>query len=110
MARRTRTPVGQGVLTFDVRRRLKRCGIRDKPRRARAAPSSSPAPAPATLPARLPVLIVPASDRIGIEAEGFYVVSPVGRMYRSTLEMARLTAELQAAAHGTTVDESKVKR
>lgn len=196
MKRRARTPVGQGVLTFDVRRRLKRAGIADK--KPKAAKRSSgdasrvleavraelgtnegglalldrvharsglpldafqreldrlyearlvglhfhdfpadmspalraaslkrggtffhaaylrkpppPAPAPAPSVQRLRVLIVPASDRLGIEGRGFYVVSPVGRMYRETLESARLTAELQAAAHGTTVDESEIRK
>lgn len=54
------------------------------------------------------VRIVPASDRPGIEGRGFYVESPIGRMYRETLEKARITAELQAEAHGTTVDESRI--
>lgn len=62
------------------------------------------APAPATAIVR----IVPASDRPGIEGRGFYVESPVGRMYRETLEMAEITAELQADAHHTTVDRSAI--
>jgi hypothetical protein len=56
-----------------------------------------------------PVRIVPASDRFGIEAEGYYVVSPVGKFYRSNLESARVSARLLATANGTTVDESAIE-
>lgn len=56
-----------------------------------------------------PIRIVPASDKHGIESTGYYVETPHGRWYRESLETARVTAKLQAEAHGTTVDESAIE-